>query len=86
MDPETAEIIISQCYQQPCCSEKAEAVMSRPPLASPGDSAESDGCSALLCSAPERGTANRVGPRPGHTLALLALSELQGPRQCQPPA
>lgn len=48
MDPETAEIIISQCYQQPCCSEKAEAVMSRPPLASPGDSAESDGCAAPL--------------------------------------
>lgn len=46
MDPETAEIIISQCYQQPC-SEKAEAVISRPLLASPGDSAESDGCSAL---------------------------------------
>lgn len=31
MDLETAEIIIFQYYLQPCCSEKAEAVISRTP-------------------------------------------------------
>ena len=69
MDLETAEIIISQYYQWPCCSEKVEAVISRPPSASPGDSAETDSCSSL-----EGGTADGVGLRPNYTLAVPALT------------
>lgn len=68
MDLETAEIIISQYYQRPCCSEKVEAVISRTPSASSGDSAETDGCSA-----PEGRTADGVGPWPNYALAVPAF-------------
>lgn len=73
MDLETATIIISQYYQRPCCSETVKAVISRLPSASPGDSAETDGCSA-----PEGDTADRVGPQPNYTLAVPAFVRAAG--------
>lgn len=73
MDLETAEIIISRYYRWPCSSEKVEAVISRPPSASPGDSAETDGFST-----PEGGYSRQVGPWPNYTLAVPAFAWAAG--------